>query len=380
MDKWAPAPGEGIDWQAISKGPLENLFVSMQKTPQNPAWHGEGNVLAHTQAVCEALVRLPAWRSLPDGKRETLFLSALLHDTGKTVCTRLEEGVWQSPRHGAVGAGMARSILWRDFGLCGTQEAMRFRESVCQLIRYHSLPQHISGQTDPERKLIQVAALPTAGFSLEMLAMLAEADVRGRISSDQAEKLEEVGFFFDLAAESGCLRAPFVFPDDYSRFAYLSGKNILPGQPLFNPTWGTVIMLSGLPGTGKDTYIRQHFAGLPMVSLDDQRYRLGIKPEGPQGVVITQARALAREYLRKKQVFVWNATNTTPLTRAKQVSLFSAYGAATKIIYLETSWQEMLARNGQRPAPVPESVISHLLEALIPPNACEAHSVEWINT
>ena len=115
-----------------------------------------------------------------------------------------------------------------------------------------------------------------------------------------------------------------------------------------------------------------------MISLDDLRFQLCIRPERPQGIVIAQARALAREYLRKKQVFVWNATNTTPYTRENQVHLFNAYGAATKIIYLETNLQEMFARNRQRSAPVPESVIEHLLESLSPPTDSEAYSVEWI--
>ena len=135
--------------------------------------------------------------------------------------------------------------------------------------------------------------------------------------------------------------------------------------------------MSGLPGTGKDTWIQNHYSHLPMLSLDEIRKQLGILPTEPQAPVIDAARETAKELLRKKQSFVWNATNLTYQTRSKQVQFFSAYGAATKIVYLETSWEQQLSRNAGRKDSVPEQAICHMQRKLELPQRWEASWVEW---
>ena len=89
------------------------------------------------------------------------------------------------------------------------------------------------------------------------------------------------------------------------------------------------------------------------------------------------ARERARELLRKKQPFVWNATNLSPMVRGKQIQLFTQYHASTRIVYLETDWEEQLRRNAGRTDAVPEQAVCHMLEELVPPEAKEAYSVVW---
>ena len=78
-----PQPPEfAWNWQAIEGiHPLKDLLTRMSRTPQDPAWHGEGDVLTHTRMVCEALSRLDGFRSMEAGPRDALALAALLHDT-----------------------------------------------------------------------------------------------------------------------------------------------------------------------------------------------------------------------------------------------------------------------------------------------------------
>ena len=135
--------------------------------------------------------------------------------------------------------------------------------------------------------------------------------------------------------------------------------------------------MSGLPGPGKDTWIREHYEHLPMISLDEIRKELKISTTDNQGRVIVEARDRAKEFLRKKQSFVWNATNITQLTRQKSVSLFTNYGASVKIVYLETALEEELRRNSSRGDVVPENAIMEMLKKLTPPDRYEAHKVEW---
>ncbi|MDE7477912.1 MAG: poly(A) polymerase, partial [Lachnospiraceae bacterium] len=51
----------------------------LKNIPQNPAYHGEGDVYRHTEMVCETLVELPEWQNLAKEEQELLFLAAVFH-------------------------------------------------------------------------------------------------------------------------------------------------------------------------------------------------------------------------------------------------------------------------------------------------------------
>lgn len=307
-------------------------------------------------------------------------IAAALHDVGKKACTRWEDGRWTSPKHSAVGASMVRELLMRRFELCGTPEAIRRREAICALVRWHMRPNHVLEADDPGRAVRQMAALGelTPDFTLEKLAMLAEADNRGRVCPDMQERLDDVALFVELAKEQGCFRQPFSYPDAYSRYAGLSGRNVMPGQVLYDDTWGTVIVMSGLPGTGKDTYISRHYADLPVLSLDGLRREMRVDPMDEQGAVIQRAQESAKALLRERRPFVFNATNLSTMLRGKWISIFHQYGAAVKIVYLETEWAERERRNASRQCDVPEAAVVKMLRNLTLPTLTEAEKVCWV--
>ena len=373
------AAKQNIDWYGIGNA-LSSFVIPMSRTEQNPAFHGEGDVWTHTKMVCEALVQLDSFRGLAREPQQALFLAALLHDMGKIPTTRWEDGKWTSPNHALVGSKMARQFLWQELDLCGTPEKQQLRETVCLLLRYHSFPPHAIDDPDGKRKLLAMAAngKNCPMFTVELLCALCEADALGRECGDKAHMLEQVQLCRELAKESRCYDRPFPFPSDHSRYCYLAGKNIAPEQELYDDTWGEVILMSGLPGTGKDTWIKENCPGLPMISLDEIRKEMKILPTDNQSKVLEIARERAKELLRKKQPFVWNATNLSPMVREKQIKLFTQYRASTRIVYLETDWEEQLRRNANRPEAVPEQVICHMMEELVPPEGKEATMVEWL--
>lgn len=376
----APKPPDwGISWAALQQTSLGVIFSQMAVTPQNPQYHGEGDVLTHTQMVCQALIKLDDFRQLDEMKRGMVFFAALLHDIGKISCTRLEDGKWTAPHHATTGAAMARELLWLNCGWCGEPHWQTMRETICTLIRYHSLPAHAVCEKDGEQRLLRVAAngelLPD--FSVKLLCLLSKADILGRVCSDQTEMVERVDLCGVMAEELGCLTEPRVFPSRHTAFSYFSGRLDQPDCVLYDDTWGEVVLMCGLPGTGKDTWIAHHCAELPVVSLDAIRTELGIPPMGPQRKVADEARERARILLRQKKSFIWNATNITTDFRQRLVQLFAAYHASVHIVYLETEWQEELRRNVNRAAVVPESDILRMLSSLMPPEAFEAHRVDW---
>ena len=374
----AQATQQNIVWNDFEEV-IGCFAFPMSQTRQNPVWHGEGDVWTHTKMVCEALVTLEDFQGRSDSEKQAVFLAALLHDIGKVPTTKQEDGRWVSPNHSIVGAQMAREFLWRNMGLCGTEEKQQLRETVCNLIRYHSFPPHALEHPDGKRKLLSIAAngenCPM--FTLSLLCLLSRADAMGRIAEDRAQMAEQVLLCAEFAKECGCFQAPYPFPSAHTKFAYLSGRDIAPEIALYDDSWGEIILLSGLPGTGKDTWIRENLPGMPVISLDEIREELNIPPTENQTPVAERARERAREYLRQKQPFVWNATNLSPMLRSKQVNLFSRYNAATRIVYLETDWNEQLRRNRNRTAAVPEKVICHMLEDIVLPESREGHSVQW---
>ena len=376
------APGFCYDWAGLRAIPtLREWFTRMEETPQNPEWHGEGDVWTHTRMVCNALTELAEFRAMADGPRNALALAALMHDVGKVRCTRLENDRWVSPRHAPVGAQIARALLWRDFGLCGAPEAQQLREGICLLIRYHTAPLHLIEGDRPAVRALKLAANGelTPWFTLRALCLLSEADVRGRIAPDVQEQLDTIALSRELAQEEGCLDAPYSFASECTKRALFAGGNVWKDQVLYDDTWGEVILMCGLPGTGKDTWIHAQHPDLPTVCLDDLRRELGVRPEDNQGRVVQAAKERAKEYLRAKQPFIWNATSLTAL-RKQQIDLFEGYHARVRIAYLETDWAENLRRNAGRAAAVPEDVICQMLNKLEPPERSEARRVDWICT
>ena len=117
---------------------------------------------------------------------------------------------------------------------------------------------------------------------------------------------------------------------------------------------------------------------MPMLSLDGMREVLDIGSKDNQGKVIQTAQEKAKEYLRKKQPFIWNATDLMKETRQKLTGLFEQYGARVRIVYLETDWETRVERNQKRKDTVPEATVGRMLSKAIPPMPDEAQTVEWI--
>ena len=146
----------------------------------------------------------------------------------------------------------------------------------------------------------------------------------------------------------------------------------------YDDTKFEVILMCALPAAGKDTWVGKNYRHLPIISLDDIREAMDVLPTDCQGEVICEARDKAKDYLRAKKSFVWNATNITFSLRRQLISLFTEYGAKVKIVYLEQPYKEILRRNRDRSRSVPENVIDRMIKKLEVPGVTEAHEVNWV--
>ncbi len=356
-----------IDWDAIWS--LWPELTMLDDCPQDPLYHGEGDVGTHTRMVVEALVADPDWQALSDADRRVLFWSAVLHDVGKPATTRHEEdGRITSRGHSRVGAHITRELLWR------ANVPFAWREQICGLIAAHQLPFWLIERPDPQRLAIETSWRCRP----DLLCLHAKADALGRICADQQAALENVALAQAVFEEAGCFREPFPFANDESRVAYFELPDRDQHYAAFEDHRCTVTVMSALPGTGKDTWIARNRADQPVVSLDLLRGELGVNAPDNQGRVIQAAYARAKEYLRAGRDFTWNATNVTRQTRGKLLRLLRDYNARIELVYLEAGPDRIYQQNGQRADAVPEAVIDHLLRKLEPPDRTEAHLVTII--
>ncbi|MDJ0693991.1 AAA family ATPase [Mastigocoleus sp. MO_188.B34] len=356
-----------IDWSALERE--FDCLAQLAHCPQDKRFHAEGDVLTHTKLVCEALVNLSEWQMLPEQKRSILFAAALLHDIGKPSTTQIEEdGTISSKGHVLQGVRMTQQILW-DLGV-----PFHCREEVVNLVKYGSLPLWFWDKPNPEKAVIQVSQF----VSCDMLAMLAEADVKGRYCGDRDGLLELIEFFREFCRENDCFDRPRSFLSSHSRFVYFHKENADPNYRAYDDTRFQVTMMSGLPGSGKDTWIKENCSELKVISLDELRRFMGVEPTENQGIVANRAKAIAKEYMRNGESFVWNATNINRQLRDILIRLFTSYQARIRIVYLETAWEELLQRNKTRIHKVPEKVLYKMRNRLDVPKITEAHEVEWV--
>jgi predicted kinase len=364
---WPQPPSWQVDWAALDE--QFPWIPNLAGCPQDPVHHAEGDVWIHTRMVAEALAGMEAWRSLPEGERMIVFFAALLHDVAKPACTRREpDGRITSRGHSRRGAILARQILWR------WPVPFAIREQMTALVRYHQVPYFLVDRPDAQRLVLEVSQTARCDW----LALLAEADVRGRICQDQQRLLDNVALFVESCREENCLSAPRGFLSDHARFLYFRNPQRHPDTPAHADFRAEVAVMSGLPGAGKDSWVRDNLPDWPVVSLDAVREEMEVDPADEQGHVINRAREQAREHLRAGRSFVWNATNLSRQVRGQCLGLLADYRARIRIVYVEVPEERLLRQNRMRQEPVPQVVLDRLLDRWEVPDLTEAHHIDWV--
>lgn len=346
-------------------------------TPQEHAFHAEGDVWTHTKLAIEALVTGPMYAAAAPAARPILAAAVLLHDIGKPSTTRLEGGKLTSRGHSARGEGLARVALWKlgvPFGV---------REHVCALIRHHQVPFY--GVTRAPAEASRLAIRLSLLLRNDWLTAVADADGRGRRCADPADQVRIVdhcALWAEHCRELSVLDAAQPFPTPHTRRVYFESEPGArqPDVPAYDDTACEVTLMAGLPASGKDTWLRTHRPDLPVISLDRLRGELDVDPDDTQAEVIAAAREQARKYLRAGTSFAWNATNLTPSLRGQLLELFRGYRARTHIVYCETAPDELLDRNRSRQEQtrVPAWVIERMLGRWTVPDPAEAHAVTYV--
>lgn len=200
--------------------------AALRGTPQEPAWHPEGDVFTHTQHCLDALTSLDEWKTSSAPRRRLLTFAVLAHDFGKpSTTTRAEKrGAirWVSPGHEPAGGPIAKNFL-RRIGA-----PLELDSVVCELVVHHLVHHHGDGYTDSQ---VRRLARKLAPATIDDLALVMIADSRGRPPLDSPETLALIA---ELAAKAHALELARAAPKPILQGRHLVALGFKPG-PAFKP-------------------------------------------------------------------------------------------------------------------------------------------------
>jgi len=350
--------------------------------PHDAVHHAEGDPWVHTKMVVGELVASEAYRAMAPNRQLVMRLAAWMHDVAKPATTEVtwdeterRERVTQRG-HSPLGASMAYQ------GLLDAGADAGLAREVHALVFWHQRPFFLLREKSLTQRAIRFSIEAGQGSWHELLT-LCRADNRGRISQGAAETLEALDLveiaIGELGENIGCdlLHEPWPFETDEARLRYLRGPK--DGSAFYmpeNPGKGRMIMLSGLPGSGKDTLAASLFSGVPAVSLDDIRGQMDVGWRSKQGRALQAGFEAARVHMRAGEDFVWNATCLSRQVRQKIIGLARDYDYLVEAVSIDVPLSVACERNARREKMVPAPVMEKLGRKRDPILPDEAH-VLW---
>ena len=136
-----------------------------------------------------------------------------------------------------------------------------------------------------------------------------------------------------------------------------------------------IVLLVGLPGSGKSTYIEQ--LGVPALSSDAVRLLLAddVTDQTIHRRVFATLRYLLRQRLAiGKPVTYIDATHLTPKERQPYIKIAKKCGCQIEALFLDVPLDVCLDRNRARARVVPEDAMRMMAAKLVPPSINEGFS------
>lgn len=265
----------------------EALQNAMLNCAQNPRYHAEGDVLAHTRLVLDQFYRMREEISLSPSEERILYWSCLLHDAGKPLVTREEKGRITAGGHEYAGVHVARQELLQYSNLNPDERRM-----VLDIVRWHYIPFRWGRENRPESDYIRLSFKT----DLRLIALFSLFDFHGRICENQESSVRMIEDFVKITEP----KIRFNFGGFEERRKIFAEKSALQKDAIWyalrKEDFALVLKLMdsapddagikypqevkftwGLPGSGKSAWLEKNYPDLPVVQLKD--FQLSHLPE-----------------------------------------------------------------------------------------------------
>ena len=138
----------------------------------------------------------------------------------------------------------------------------------------------------------------------------------------------------------------------------------------------TIVLLIGLPGSGKSTWVARQGA----VALSSDKVREWLADDATDQSIHAHVFATLRYLLRQRlaigrPVTYIDATHLIPAERQPYAEIAAWYGCDLEAIFFDVPMDICIARNRDRPRIVPEDAIRIMAEKLVPPSIEEGFTV-----
>ncbi|TXH69647.1 MAG: ATP-binding protein [Thiothrix sp.] len=374
------------------------LLLRFKDTPQDAEWHAEGDVHIHTGMVLDELYEILKTEAqhIQGAQRQALILGACLHDLAKPICTKTyeKEGRMRIGSAGHEAAG--RSYL--AFKMLAWNLPFDVIWTVLNLVGEHQMP----------RLLVLKHSASKAAFlslarqaNMELLYWLERADIQGRITVDKAldllilEEFKQLCQHYEVWQASdplaeirpqlASLSAPAqAYVQAYALAELESGK-IMQAAEALSTTYAQrehyahLMITCGVSGSGKSTWLQQHYPKYERISLDELREQWNGDRASQEhsGEIRQQAKEQLKAALREKRGVIWDATNVRKDFRSMVADLGRDYHALVTLVVFLLPEAELRKNNRAREHVVPDSVLDRQLASYQLPTLNEAHQF-WV--
>jgi predicted kinase len=358
------------------------MLKNFKSTKQDLIWHSEGDVHIHTDMVLNETYDIISNQAsyLSDDDKFCLVMAALLHDIAKPITTKEIERDNRicvvAPRHESIGMSY---LIHKIQSLNISVENIK---KIIGLVGYHQVPKLLVIRDKSKWDYMNLSQKAR----LDLLYFLEVADIKGRECYDKADQLEYLELFKVYAEENDCydkINIPFISDNKYIQNkgfkALISGGITMPEEAdakffKYKDNYPEIVLLSGLSGVGKSTYIKDNYKDHTIISLDEIREEVGKNRQdhSNEGRVLQKAKINLRTAFNKKQKVIYDATNLRKDFRNRFLGLGEDYNALTSLVFLTDSMSNIYKKDNDREHSVGKKVLDYQEQRLEYPEVDEA--------